>query len=317
MKGVTKFFTTTIITLVTLFMILFVNDVYAQNSVSGTVRFIDNNEPLSSGTVQAYDLACNLIASTSINTDGTYEFASLPPISTDILAFPDLGPENEDSFVPTIHPDKTDWQYAVPVNPSSPLSGIDIYVERILGGDNPFVTSISGTITLNNNPVENAIIYAKRDNQFFGFGITNDRGEYEINSLLQGDYILVIHRIGASSTTKSINLTINRLTNINFNLEEAPFISNNTAPKEFELSQNYPNPFNPATIINYSVPVQGKVKLSVYNSMGQLVDELVNEVQASGSYSVSFNGSSLSSGVYLYRIESGSFTETKKMILIK
>jgi hypothetical protein len=107
------------------------------------------------------------------------------------------------------------------------------------------------------------------------------------------------------------------LTNINFNLEEAPFISNNTAPKEFELSQNYPNPFNPATIINYSVPVQGKVKLSVYNSMGQLVDELVNEVQASGSYSVSFNGSSLSSGVYLYRIESGSFTETKKMILIK
>jgi hypothetical protein len=316
MKGVTKFFTTTIITLVTLFMILFVNDVYAQNSVSGTVRFIDNNEPLSSGTVQAYDLACNLIASTSINTDGTYEFASLPPISTDIIAFPDVSPDDED-FVPTIHPDKTDWQNAVPINPSSPLSDIDIYVERIIGGDYPFTASINGTITLNNKPIKDAIIYAKRDNQFFGYGITNDRGEYEINSLPQGDYILVIHRIGASSATRTINLTINRLTNINFNLEEAPFGFKNTAPKEFELSQNYPNPFNPATKINYSVLVQGKVKLSVYNSMGQLVDVLVNEVQASGSYSVSFNGSSLSSGVYLYRIESGSFTETKKMILIK
>jgi len=313
MKGVTKFFTTTIFVL---FLTLFVNNVYAQYPVSGTVRYSDTYETLSSGTVQAFDLACNLIASTSINQDGTYDFSSLPPISMDIIAFPDVGPEDED-FVPTIHPDKTDWQSAVPINPSSPLTGIDIYVERIPGGNNSFVSSISGTVTLENIPVKDAIVYAKKDNQYFGFGITNDRGEYEINSLPIGDYILVVHRIGASSATRNVNLTMEGLTNVIFSLEEAPFILNNTAPKEYVLTQNYPNPFNPETKINYLIPVSGGVKLSVYNTLGQLVDVLVNEMQTSGSYSVSFNGSGLSSGVYIYRLESGSFVQTRKMILVK
>ena len=313
MKGVTKFFTTTIFTL---FITLLVSNVYAQYPVSGTVRYSDTYETLSSGTVQAFDLACNLIASTSINQDGTYDFSSLPPISMDIIAFPDVGPEDED-FVPTIHPDKTDWQSAVPINPSSPLTGIDIYVERIPGGNNSFVSSISGTVTLENIPVKDAIVYAKKDNQYFGFGITNDRGEYEINSLPIGDYILVVHRIGASSATRNVNLTMEGLTNVIFSLEEAPFILNNTAPKEYVLTQNYPNPFNPETKINYLIPVSGGVKLSVYNTLGQLVDVLVNEMQTSGSYSVSFNGSGLSSGVYIYRLESGSFVQTRKMILVK
>ena len=313
MKGVTKFFTTTIFVL---FLTLFVNNVYAQYPVSGTVRYSDTYETLSSGTVQAFDLACNLIASTSINQDGTYDFSSLPPISMDIIAFPGLGPEDED-FIPTIHPDKTDWQSAVPINPSSPLTGIDIYVERIPGGNNSFVSSISGTVTLENIPVKDAIVYAKKDNQYFGFGITNDRGEYEINSLPIGDYILVVHRIGASSATRNVNLTMEGLTNVIFSLEEAPFILNNTAPKEYVLTQNYPNPFNPETKINYLIPVSGGVKLSVYNTLGQLVDVLVNEMQTSGSYSVSFNGSGLSSGVYIYQLESGSFVQTRKMILVK
>ncbi len=76
------------------------------------------------------------------------------------------------------------------------------------------------------------------------------------------------------------------LTNVIFNLEEAPFIISNNTPKEYELSQNYPNPFNPATTIKYAVPVTGQVKMSVYNSMGQIVKVLVNEVQTSGAYNV-------------------------------
>lgn len=311
MKGVTIL----IITIVAIFAFS-TNAVFSQNSVSGTVRYTDNNELLRTGRVEAYDLNCNLIASTTISSNGYYNFQWLPTIQLDIIAFPDVGPE-DDQFVPTIYPDMTDWQYAVSVYPATSLTGIDIYVERIMGGDNPFVSSISGIITLENNPVKDAVVYAKMGNEYFGFGITNDRGEYEIKSLPIGDYILVVHRIGASSATRNVNLTMEGLTNVILNIEEAPFILKNTAPKEYKLSQNYPNPFNPATKINYSVPVQGKVKLSVYNSTGQLVGVLVNEVQSSGSYSVSFNGSNLSSGVYLYRIESGSFTETKKMILVK
>jgi N-acetylneuraminic acid mutarotase len=85
----------------------------------------------------------------------------------------------------------------------------------------------------------------------------------------------------------------------------------------FELAQNYPNPFNPSTIIKYSVPEDGYVKLSVYNILGKEVSALVNNWQRSGSYSVMFNARDLSSGVYFYKLESGPFNATKKLIVIK
>ena len=93
--------------------------------------------------------------------------------------------------------------------------------------------------------------------------------------------------------------------------------NNSEKPDKFSLSQNYPNPFNPVTKINYSIPKQGFVTLKVYDLIGREVRTLVNEVKASGSYSVDFNASELSSGVYFYKIQAGDFTETKKMMLIK
>ena len=88
-------------------------------------------------------------------------------------------------------------------------------------------------------------------------------------------------------------------------------------PVKYDLSQNYPNPFNPTTKINYSIPNSGLVTLRIYDLLGREVATLVNEVLASGNYIVEFNGSNLSSGTYFYRIESGTFIDTKKMILIK
>jgi hypothetical protein len=85
----------------------------------------------------------------------------------------------------------------------------------------------------------------------------------------------------------------------------------------FQLSQNYPNPFNPTTTINYSLPQAGNVKLTVYNILGGKVATIVNEYKPAGNYSVQFNGSNLASGIYLYRLESGIFSETKKFILLK
>jgi hypothetical protein len=88
-------------------------------------------------------------------------------------------------------------------------------------------------------------------------------------------------------------------------------------PMKFELQQNYPNPFNPTTNIRYSVPAAGLVTLTVYNAIGQEVASLVNEVQDAGSYVADFNASRLASGMYLYKIEAGRYTATKKMMLIK
>jgi len=88
-------------------------------------------------------------------------------------------------------------------------------------------------------------------------------------------------------------------------------------PLIFKLSQNYPNPFNPLTKINFTVPNKTNVTLKVYDILGKLVKTLVNEVREAGNYTVTFNGTDYSSGVYFYTIEAGDFRESKKMILIK
>ncbi len=91
----------------------------------------------------------------------------------------------------------------------------------------------------------------------------------------------------------------------------------NTVIKNYSLMQNYPNPFNPTTTINFAIPNQAKVQLSVYNVIGEKVAELINQEMQAGIHSVNFNATSLGSGVYFYRLTSGSFTETKKLLLLK
>jgi hypothetical protein len=99
------------------------------------------------------------------------------------------------------------------------------------------------------------------------------------------------------------------------------FVAGGVTLQAFALSQNYPNPFNPSTMISYQLAVNSHVTLKVYNVLGQEVATLVNDRQEAGSYTVSFNTSkgtlSLSSGVYFYRLNAGSFVSTKKLILMK
>jgi hypothetical protein len=95
-------------------------------------------------------------------------------------------------------------------------------------------------------------------------------------------------------------------------VEEFPSI-----PTTFALKQNYPNPFNPSTTIVYEVPWSTHVTIKVYDVMGRVVAELVNGIQDAGSYSIEWNASSLSSGVYYYRITAGNFTNVKKLLLMK
>ncbi len=85
----------------------------------------------------------------------------------------------------------------------------------------------------------------------------------------------------------------------------------------YELYQNYPNPFNPITTIRYALPQDGFVTLKIYDILGSEIATLVNEQKSAGKYEVNFNASSLSSGVYIYKIQSGSFTNSKKMLLLK
>jgi hypothetical protein len=91
----------------------------------------------------------------------------------------------------------------------------------------------------------------------------------------------------------------------------------NDIPTSFSLEQNYPNPFNPTTVIQYNLPRSTSVSLKVYNTLGQEVRTLVNGSQPAGRHTVEFDARSLASGVYLYKLEAGTFVATRKLLLLR
>jgi hypothetical protein len=91
----------------------------------------------------------------------------------------------------------------------------------------------------------------------------------------------------------------------------------NGIPEKYELKQNYPNPFNPSTQISFSIPESGSVNINIYDMNGSLVKEATSGFYQAGNHSVNFDASELPSGVYLYKLTSGSFSDSKKMVLVK
>jgi hypothetical protein len=93
--------------------------------------------------------------------------------------------------------------------------------------------------------------------------------------------------------------------------------SQNISNSEYQLFDNYPNPFNPSTKITYSIKEEGLVTLKVYDILGKEIATLVDENKPAGNYEAEFNASQLPSGMYIYKIQSGQFSDVKKMLLTK
>jgi hypothetical protein len=101
------------------------------------------------------------------------------------------------------------------------------------------------------------------------------------------------------------------------NARPLPVALDHELPSSFMLSQNYPNPFNPNTTIRYALPQRTHVSLSVFNTLGQEVATLVNEIEEAGNHEVRFDGSGLASGVYFYRMRAGEYVQTRKLLLLR
>jgi len=127
---------------------------------------------------------------------------------------------------------------------------------------------------------------------------------------LQNQPVRIYVDIGNVGTIQDTLIIENQATDLRGELNIA-------IPREFKLGQNYPNPFNPTTIINFSIPKTSLVTIKVYDVLGNEVATLVDEEKVQGVYSVTFDASHLSSGVYFYKINSGNYSEVKKMVFIK
>jgi len=120
---------------------------------------------------------------------------------------------------------------------------------------------------------------------------------------------------GDGTTSSSVNYT-NEVTVHGIEVEKKPGVAIEV-PLENKLDQNYPNPFNPATTISYQILKDGRVTIKVFDAIGREVTTLVDEFKPSGQYSIKFDASRLSSGIYIYSVKSGDYNAVKKMALIK
>ncbi len=152
----------------------------------------------------------------------------------------------------------------------------------------------SGSYTINNSTVV----------------IDNSFNVMNINQLTTGQQVIVWAVVDASSnkTALQIQSKVSSPTGVG----ETPVVADN-----FVLEQNYPNPFNPSTVISFTIQADQLVTLKVFNALGEEVRTLVNGNLAKGTHSINFNASGLSSGFYVYRLESGNQVQVKKMILLK
>jgi hypothetical protein len=303
-------------------------------SVEGEARFADNNQPISAGKVKGLRLDLNsrelIVVDTGTISNGYYRLNQVPRDSTFIILFP--SDEFED-FVPTYYPSTTNWTNAVRVYPQSNLTGITVLVYRIIppGPQVPFNVSVGGYVYLNYMPPlissqpfpfkSGSIVYAKQGNNYVKFAVSSETEQYTMLSLPPGLYDVYVNRAGYTSAFASVNVSSFNIDTLNFTLDTTSLIGikniNSEVPKSFELKQNYPNPFNPVTRIQFSIASGGFVRLSVFNILGQDVEILVNKSLKAGKYEVSFNAFELPSGVYFYKLVTGDFSQTKKMVLIK
>jgi hypothetical protein len=163
----------------------------------------------------------------------------------------------------------------------------------------------------------NQIIEIQKDNLLLatghGFFETNDNGQNWIkrNDNLSNSNISIVNityeGLLYAVTDNGLFVSSNNVTSV----------SKNDIPTQFLLQQNYPNPFNPKTTINFSIPQAGFVTIKIYDILGKEIATLINENKNAGYYKVNFDASSLTSGVYIYRITSNNFVQSKKMLLMK
>ena len=144
---------------------------------------------------------------------------------------------------------------------------------------------------------------------------------YTLNSGVSWDYIQLpdssgIYEINFPDSTHGWAFGIFG-TILKYNGVVSGVYSENNTVYDFKLFQNYPNPFNPVTIIRFRIKDSRYVTLKVYDVLGKEIETLVNEKKSPGTYEVTFDGSTLASGIYFYRMDAGNFIETKKMLIIK
>ncbi|MCH7965140.1 MAG: T9SS type A sorting domain-containing protein [Bacteroidetes bacterium] len=216
---------------------------------------------------------------------------------------------------------QVDWSF---LGDNFGVTNIKIYEEELIPVE---LTSLTAKVNNSGEVVLNWATATETNNQMF-----------EIERRIEDRQFVTLGYVEGHGTTTGIqnyqyidNISDIQATSLSYRLKQIDYDGSyefsevvevtNLAPTDFALHQNYPNPFNPVTTISYSLPVKSQVELVIYNALGESVTQLVNEEKEAGTYKVEFSATggatALPSGIYFYRIQAGSFVQTKKMLLMK
>ncbi|MBI5404245.1 MAG: T9SS type A sorting domain-containing protein [Ignavibacteriae bacterium] len=295
-------------------------------TVSGNVRYQDNNQPVTAGKVKAFKINKTTyqvvyVDSAVIQPNGTYTLTHVPQDSVDIGVFPNSTPPND--WVITYYPSTINWQNAAVIYPSQNMDSVDISVFRLV--NTVANNSVNGKVMQSSFAllpgIKDAFIYVKNGNAFVKSGITDSAGVYHLQSLPSGSLKVIVNRIGYSGDSSVITMTpTSNLDSVNFYLSRISVNikkDENINPSDFMLYQNYPNPFNPSTNIKFRIKEPRFVTLKIYDILGREAAVLLNEKLNAGEYTLRFDAPHLPSGLYLCRLTAGDFSETKKIVLVK
>ncbi len=215
-------------------------------------------------------------------------------------------------------------QTAGTITTNNPVSSFSPFVLASSHSDNPMPVSLKSLTSnvagrninlkwVTGSEINNSGFEVERkgfSGEFVKVGFVQGKGtvttatnyEFTDRNLMTGKYSYRLKQIDNNGNFEYFNLNSDAVVGV---------------PSKFDLSQNYPNPFNPATKINFDLPKDSKLSLKLYDMLGREVSTLVNEFRTAGYYTVDFNASSLSSGIYFYRLLAGEFSSVKKMVVVK
>ena len=300
------------------------------NSISGFVYDADTGLPIADVEIYAVPLSGgNWIESKTAKSqstnkklfktdnNGAYNIGGIRSGSYTLLF-------SRGGYLSAFYGDTFEWENASVINlpGNTDLTGVNINLKQMnpIGGEiigevnvTTQFTGLSGTLVSAFNSSGKVIANA----------ISEYNGNYNIPSLVNDNYTIKASKVGypTSEYSQKVQIDLNSspvVKNINISIGTTDAErTGSEIPESFSLSQNYPNPFNPSTKIEFSVPRASQVNLKVYNVLGKEIATLVNKYLETGNYKVNFSGADLPSGIYIYKFNSGSFSDIKKMILLK
>lgn len=303
---------------------------FKSGAISGLVKDEVTELPVEGAHVFAIPLTFGTPKVVVTGPDGSYEISELKTGTYIVVAW-------AEGYVGEFYKDTQRWFKAerIPVQENQVTSGIDFDLTPREAGAYLIAGSIRGP---KGEPVPGALVFAYEGENVVAATITDSDGNYTLEEMPAGEYV-----VGASSVSyedsyykgTSIEnaeaVTVGSGENvtdasITLKSETTGVIQVSQLPNEFTLQQNYPNPFNPTTLIQFSLPSEAEVKLTVFNMLGKEIKTLFSGKAQSGSYMYTWDGNNdqnvnMPSGFYLYRLEASNgsekFTQTRKMLLLK